>query len=153
MSDSALLAGSVGCLAAALACFGFVVIPEAIQRITYWRDRRAQRKRLARDLAARAKEQEEAAAVAPLKDGAELGYYHPEGYEVRIVEGIPVAVAPLGGCYRWSSAFTDWIHLDPENRLAKEARERIRLEQTRAFPRYTRADGTEVTWTYVGRHA
>lgn len=133
MSDDMLLAGSLGCMAAALVCFSWVVIPEAVQRWTYWRDRRAQRKRLARDLAKRAKEQEEAAKVPPALDGAEIGYHHPAGYEVRIVDGLPVAVSPLGACYRWSSAFTSWVYMDPDSKLAKAAREQIRMEQTRRF--------------------
>lgn len=72
-------------------------------------------------------------ALRPPHDGALLGYRHPLGHPVRIVQGIPVAVGRGTAASRWSAAAVAWVPCEPE--LAAEARERLRLEaleETRA---------------------
>lgn len=75
--------------------------------------------------------------IPPAHDGAEIGYHHPHGWPVRIVQGLPVAVGPLGQAARWSActgSLGDWLWIPSGCSLALEARERIRLEETQLAP-------------------
>lgn len=69
-------------------------------------------------------------AYEPPRDGAKLGFKHPLGWPVRIVQGIPVAVGPDGRAAQWSRALMGWTHCYSD--LAEEARSRLQLEETRA---------------------
>ena len=66
----------------------------------------------------------------PPRYGEDLGYWHPRGWGVWIVSGIPVAVSPLGACERWSSALTEWVWIPTDCEMAKEAREAARRADT-----------------------
>lgn len=66
--------------------------------------------------------------LGPARDGAQIGYEHPAGWPVRIVQGFPVALAPDGRCDRWHAAYQEWRPADPA--LAAEARSRFHLEET-----------------------
>lgn len=68
-------------------------------------------------------------AYEPPRDGALLGFVHPLGWPVRIVQGIPVAVGPDGRAAQWSRTLTGWTHCYSD--LAAEARSRLQLEETR----------------------
>lgn len=66
--------------------------------------------------------------LSPARDGAQIGYGHPSGWLVRLVQGYPVALSPDGRCSRWHAAYQEWRPAEPD--LAAEARSRIQLEET-----------------------
>lgn len=71
-------------------------------------------------------------APRPPIDGAELGYVHPLGWPVRIIQGLPVAIGPHGHSRLWCARTGSWAWC-PEV-LADEARERLKLEDTQVMP-------------------
>lgn len=70
-------------------------------------------------------------APKPPIDGAELGYTHPLGWPVRIIQGLPVAIGPHGHSRLWCARTGSWAWC-PEV-LADEARERLKLEDTQVM--------------------
>ena len=71
-------------------------------------------------------------APKPPIDGVELGYVHPLGWPVRIIQGLPVAIGPHGHSRLWCARTGSWAWC-PEV-LADEARERLKLEDTQVMP-------------------